>query len=386
MTANIVIVEDEPVLLMGMLRGLAKSETLTLCGHPSAEAALDDLARSTPDVLITDINLPGRSGLELIGEIQQRAPNTAVIVTTAYRISHAPQLASLDGITILEKPVDLDALRRVVDEKIAAGPGAGRNPFQLTDFIQLAGMGGHSVAIRCRLPGGEPCQVDIYKGEIWAASAGRHQAMDAILRLVSEAVTDLSYETLAQPPAHRQITDRWEAVLMEAARLHDEAGRSPSENPTTAARGDPAPRSGHSSEERSDMAQTQEICQKVVADVQDCLAVGVVDLNTGMLMGVHHTVPYFTQTYLDAVAAAAVDMFRGKNVRRVEELLSKQRGTEIRDSFAEVFVSSIQVFHFMKIIPDKEAVVVMVTKKTANQGMGWAAVRAALDDIKASLP
>lgn len=134
------------------------------------------------------------------------------------------------------------------------------------------------------------------------------------------------------------------------------------------------------------MANTQEACQSLVDDVSDCLAVGVVDLNTGMLMGVHCNVPYFTQSYLDAVAAAAVDMFRGKNVRRVEELLSKHRGEEIKDAFEEIFISSLKVFHFMSLIRDKSAVVVMVTKKTTNQGMGWAALRASMGDIKATLP
>ena len=76
------------------------------------------------------------------------------------------------------------------------------------------------------------------------------------------------------------------------------------------------------------MASTTEVCKSLVDKVDDCLACGVVDLNTGMLMGVHHTVPYFTQAYLDAVAAAAVEMFRGKNVRRVEELLSTQQPPE----------------------------------------------------------
>jgi len=120
--------------------------------------------------------------------------------------------------------------------------------------------------------------------------------------------------------------------------------------------------------------------------VEDCVAVGVVDLNTGMLMGVHHTIPYFTQAYLDAVAAAAVEMFRGKNVRRIEELLSQQRGEPIKDSFEEVFISSPKVYHFMVAIKEKGAVVVMVTKKSTNQGMGWAALRNALASIKDTLP
>ena len=134
------------------------------------------------------------------------------------------------------------------------------------------------------------------------------------------------------------------------------------------------------------MPTTNEACKMVHERVDDCLAVGVVDLNTGMLMGVHHTVPYFTQAYLDAVAAAAVEMFRGKNVRRVEELLSQQRGEPIKDSFEEIFISSPKVFHFMATIKDKGAVVVMITKKTVNQGMGWATLRTTLPTIKGTLP
>ncbi len=134
------------------------------------------------------------------------------------------------------------------------------------------------------------------------------------------------------------------------------------------------------------MASTQDVCKAILEKVDDCIAVGVVDLNTGMLMGVHHTVPYFTQAYLDAVAAAAVEMFRGKNVRRIEELLSQQRGGEIKDSFEEVFISSTKVFHFMTVIREKGAVVVMVTKKSTNQGMGWAAIRNNQDAIRDTLP
>jgi hypothetical protein len=134
------------------------------------------------------------------------------------------------------------------------------------------------------------------------------------------------------------------------------------------------------------MATTTEVCRQVQEKVEDALAVGVIDLNTGMLMGVHHNVPYFTQPYLDAVAAAAVEMFRGKNVRRVEELLGATRGEPIQDSFEEIFVSSPRVFHFMTTIADKSAVVVMVTKKTMNQGMGWAMLRANLELIRQTLP
>ena len=134
------------------------------------------------------------------------------------------------------------------------------------------------------------------------------------------------------------------------------------------------------------MANTTAVCKEVFDKVDDCMAVGVVDLGSGMLMGVHHNVPNFTQAYLDAVAAAAVDMFRGKNVRRVEELLSTARGKEVKDSFEEIFISSPMVYHFMAILRTKGAAVVMVTKKTTNQGTGWAALRNNLKNLAESLP
>ncbi|MCB9640452.1 MAG: hypothetical protein H6727_16270 [Myxococcales bacterium] len=127
-------------------------------------------------------------------------------------------------------------------------------------------------------------------------------------------------------------------------------------------------------------------CRTIVEDIGDALACGIVDINTGMIMGVHHTISYFTQSYLDAVAAAAVEMFRGKTVRRVEELISRHRGQEIRDSFEEIFISSTKTFHFMKLIPGKNAVIVLVTKKTSSQGMGWAMLRQHEQDIRAALP
>jgi hypothetical protein len=134
------------------------------------------------------------------------------------------------------------------------------------------------------------------------------------------------------------------------------------------------------------MASTTDVCKQVHDKVDDCLAVGVVDLGSGMLMGVFHAVPHFTQAYLDAVAAAAVDMFRGKTVRRVEELLSNARGKEVKDSFEEIFISSPHTYHFMAIIKSKSAAVVMVTKKTANQGLGWAFLRNNMKALEASLP
>jgi len=97
---------------------------------------------------------------------------------------------------------------------------------------------------------------------------------------------------------------------------------------------------------------------------------------------VAHNVPYFTSSYLEAVAAAAVDMMRGKNVRAVESLLTSQRGKPVEKTIKEVQMTTENTFHFMMTVPDKpDNLVVLITSKGTNLGMGWAAVRRALPEI-----
>lgn len=129
------------------------------------------------------------------------------------------------------------------------------------------------------------------------------------------------------------------------------------------------------------------ITNKILNDVDSALGVGVVDLSTGLLLSVAHNIPYFTQSYLDAVAAAAVDLFRGKGVSNVEKLLSQQRGTPLKDSLKEVQMTTDKTYHFMSVVPGKpNALVVLITSKKANLGMGWAALRNALPDVAQFCP
>lgn len=135
------------------------------------------------------------------------------------------------------------------------------------------------------------------------------------------------------------------------------------------------------------MANVNDICSKILTDVPDSLGCAVVDLETGLLLGVAHNVPYFTQSYLDAVAAAAVDMFRGRTVSTVEELLSKNRGEEVRHMLKEIQMTTENTYHFMAIVPQKpDALMVLITSTRANLGAGWSAVRNALPEVAANTP
>ena len=120
---------------------------------------------------------------------------------------------------------------------------------------------------------------------------------------------------------------------------------------------------------------------------KEALCVAVVDLQSGLLIGVAHSVPYFTETFLDAVAAAAVDMFRGKTVSAVEKMLTSLRGTLVRDMIKEAQITTDGTYHFMATSPLKpSALVVLITTRRAEMTAGWTAVRTLLPAIAPLCP
>ena len=127
--------------------------------------------------------------------------------------------------------------------------------------------------------------------------------------------------------------------------------------------------------------------KNIVNDVDGALGAGVVDLNSGMLLGAQHSVPYFTQSYLDAVGATAVELFRGKNITAVYKMLNAQRGDDGVGTITEIQMTSDNTFHFMTVLPGKpDALLVLITGRKTNLGMGWAAVRNAMPTVASFCP
>jgi len=126
-----------------------------------------------------------------------------------------------------------------------------------------------------------------------------------------------------------------------------------------------------------------EVMESVVQEVDGALGCAVADLRSGALLGVAHHVPYFTQEYLEAVAAAAVEMFRGQTVRHVEDLISAKRGRPSERLLEEMQMTTRHTIHFMMVLPNHpEAVVVLITNRETSLGMGWSATRRSVLDIE----
>lgn len=135
------------------------------------------------------------------------------------------------------------------------------------------------------------------------------------------------------------------------------------------------------------MGKLDEACREVVNKVEGAVACGVVDLDTGMLLGIHNSAQY-TQTLNEIVAAAAMDLFRGPNVGRVEQMVRAHRGIPENGEhyFQEIHITSANNFHFAKTVKGGKAVVMLVTKKTTNIGMGWAMLKTVIPTVERLVP
>jgi DNA-binding NarL/FixJ family response regulator len=82
---RLLIIDDHPFLRLGLTEALARESGLCVCGAvASAEEALAAIDKLQPDLVITDLNLPGKSGLELVKDLAATQPALAVIVLSMH--------------------------------------------------------------------------------------------------------------------------------------------------------------------------------------------------------------------------------------------------------------------------------------------------------------
>src|SRR5262245_56167742 len=83
--AKIFIVDDHPVFREGLVGLVGRETDLSVCGEAdNAPRALAGIEHSRPDLVLVDIGLPGKSGLELIKDLRALHPHLAVLVVSMY--------------------------------------------------------------------------------------------------------------------------------------------------------------------------------------------------------------------------------------------------------------------------------------------------------------
>ena len=126
MSLLILVVDDEPdveVLFRQQFRRDLRSGRFVMEFAQSAPAALQRIgdAQGVSLILIlSDINMPGMTGLELLPKAKAMRPDVPVIMITAYGDEDTKRRALEGGAeTLLSKPIDFAALRSEIDTRIA---------------------------------------------------------------------------------------------------------------------------------------------------------------------------------------------------------------------------------------------------------------------------
>ena len=125
MSLLILVVDDEPdveVLFRQHFRRDLRAERYSMEFAPSAGAALQRIADANDQSLIlilSDINMPGMSGLELLPKAKAMRPDVPIIMITAYGDADTKRKALENGAAaLLTKPIDFGTLRSEIDSRV----------------------------------------------------------------------------------------------------------------------------------------------------------------------------------------------------------------------------------------------------------------------------
>ena len=125
MTLLILVVDDEPdveLLFRQQFRHDLRARRFMMDFAPSGEAALQrisDAAGVSLILILSDINMPGMTGLELLPKAKAVRPDVPVIMITAYGDAETKQKALERGAEALfTKPIDFGLLRSEIDTRV----------------------------------------------------------------------------------------------------------------------------------------------------------------------------------------------------------------------------------------------------------------------------
>jgi DNA-binding NarL/FixJ family response regulator len=128
---RVFIVEDHPVLRESLVRVVSREKDLTVCGEASAaEQAFKVIGQAKPDVVLVDINLPDKSGLELVKELRAVDRKIKLLVVSMHDVTlYADRALQAGGNGYIRKQGDPDklihAIREVLDGRIYVSEDAG---------------------------------------------------------------------------------------------------------------------------------------------------------------------------------------------------------------------------------------------------------------------
>ncbi len=138
--SKILVVDDEPTYRASISRCLTNN-SYRVTAADTGERALELLSTGNYDLLITDLKMPGISGLDLIKKIREISPSTATIIMTAYAtIETAVEATKSGAFHYLVKPFNIDELVQLAQKAIEHKKLRDENVYLKRQMVRNAGV------------------------------------------------------------------------------------------------------------------------------------------------------------------------------------------------------------------------------------------------------
>ena len=118
MQASIYVADDEPMILTALVKRLSQSQH-KVRAFKSGDELLAAIEQDVPDLILLDVKMPGRTGIETLQAIRKKTQDAVVVMLTAYgTVEEAVEAMKLGAYDFIIKTVDLQLVEPVVNRAL----------------------------------------------------------------------------------------------------------------------------------------------------------------------------------------------------------------------------------------------------------------------------
>ncbi|MGV8840272.1 MAG: response regulator FixJ [Bauldia sp.] len=167
MTTPVIHIVDDDEPTRDSLRFLLAAAGFTARAHASASEFLAGLPLGEGGCLVTDVRMPGMSGIDLLKAVRARQPDLPVVVITGHGdVALAVEAMKLGAVDFLEKPYSDDAMLAAIESAIARREGAQRSGEQSEVAQRVASLSPRERQVLEGVVAGKPNKVIAYDLDI----------------------------------------------------------------------------------------------------------------------------------------------------------------------------------------------------------------------------
>lgn len=275
--ARVLVVDDEENLNWSLVTSLRR-EQYAADGALTAEDARRRIADSVYDCVISDIQMPGMDGFQLLSWLREQRPQPRVIMMTAFGSPSVRQEAFRSGVAAyLEKPFDLTALKRELRKALEAPAQTGATVYDVLEITQVISLSRRDMAMQAQI-GDQSGLLVFERGDLVSVLFGALRGEQAFFAMCA-APAQMAAPAAIPEVVERNVTQPVSALIFDALLKRDTGlaaatpgGAQPATNAQRPLTMGPAPVRAPNTSSLAPAAPASSVSQALVRDPHRTLA------------------------------------------------------------------------------------------------------------------